>query len=254
MKVMNLNVKVSMNEIRSDVMRYAWSLAEKAAAKHGGKPSQYVGGCMRKAWDRVKAKYYRVCDNGQVANFVAIVASIFRMNKTRVLGWREIRNALYRNGYLPEYGWEMSYLEGVALGVVTRYICKITKDADLQIMEPLDIRQKVIPSGIVNENRTALNVMCDHAAECYGYTGYSWTSNYISHCERTIYEMYRVGRNQGYNLVSTYIAKLFDNNYILKGEKWCLEGTQEHIYNHYPQCMRDLKETEEREKEERNRA
>lgn len=247
MKV-NMFINVSMNEICSDVMRYAWILADQAAKKHGGKPFQYVGGCMRKAWDRVKSKYYRVNDTMQVANYLAAIAEIFSVKKARVLDWYTIRTALFEKGYLPENPQSMSYLESVAIIIAYTYLCRITKDADLQIMEPLDIRQKVISTGLVNENRVALNVMCDNAAECYGFDGMSWTNDYLSHCERTIYEMYRVGRNQGYKLALNYITQLFDTFYILKSEKWLLEDVRYHVYDHYKKCIQDLRETEEKER------
>ena len=236
MKITEL-VNVSLSDIRKDVMQYAWFLAEKAATKFGGKPCEYVSNCLKKAWRQVKAKYYRVCAKVQLANYLATVTEIYhsKSNK-RVLEWVFIRDELHKQGYLPEK-YAMSMLESYAVGYAMHYICKVTARADLQIIEPLEIRKHVIFDDITGENRVALATMCDNAALCYGYVGYSWTNTFLNHCEKTITEMFTTGKESGYDITKEYIEKLYSECYVNRSEMNHLLDYRTYVYRCYCEVM-----------------
>lgn len=238
----NEMMNVNMKDVRKDVMQYAWYLAQKAANKFGGKAHEYVTGCVKKAWRRVKAKYYRVCSKVQLANYLAKIAELYRANKTRVLAWSVIRNYLYIECILPEIH-TMSMLEGYAVGYVMQYICKVNENADLQIREPLEIRKRVIFDSISNENRVALAGMCDNAAMCYGYEGYSWTNTFLNHCEETITEMYTTGKECGYDMTGDYIEKLYAESYANDSEMRHLLDYRTYVYRCYAEVMQKYYES-----------
>lgn len=230
-------MNVSMKDVRKDVMQYAWYLAQKAANKFGGKAHEYVTGCVKKAWRQVKAKYYRVCAKIQLANYLTVITDVYhRTNNTRVLTWAFIRGELHEQGYLPEKH-TMSMLEGYAVGYAMQYICKVNANADLQIREPLDIRKRVIFDSISNENRVALAGVCDNAAMCYGYEGYSWTNTFLSHCESTINEMFTTGKECGYDMTGDYIEKLYAESYVNDSEMRHLFDYRTYVYRCYEEVM-----------------
>lgn len=238
MKITEL-VNVSINDIRKDVMQYAWYLAKKAAARFGGKASDYVSNCVKKAWRRVKDKYYRVCAKMQLANYLADITEIYyATNRTRVLSWAFIRDNLYEKGVLPESG-TMDMLEDYAFGLANKYVFKLNSVADCQIREPLDIRKRLIfdYDDIVDVNRVALGVMCDNAAYCYGFGGYSWTNTYLNSCEKNITEMYAAGKEDGFVASGDYVEKLRSDCYITMSEFRHLLDYHYYVYLHYKEVM-----------------
>lgn len=64
------------NQVKSDMMKAAWTLAKNAAKKFGGKASDYISEAMKKMWETAKgtAKIHvsKVKDQTEFAEFLGL--------------------------------------------------------------------------------------------------------------------------------------------------------------------------------------
>lgn len=219
---------IKMNHIRADVMRCAWVLAQEAAEKHGGAAWQYVGGCMRKAWDKIKRAMYRVNDVAMLSSFIAHFAKVYWDKETDTLTTEQVLECLEADNYTPARRYHCYCTEGYAIANLLAYLVKAGKKSGyLDIREPEDIRRKMISDGIgTAEHEQNMKNACDDAASVHGFQGYSWSASYISSWEKRILDSFRhTSAKDASKKCYDAIEVLFETYDITKRERSYLEDT-----------------------------
>lgn len=226
-----------MNHIRADVMRCAWVLAQEAAEKHGGKASEYVNQCVRKAWAKVKRSAERVADERMTSTFIVNAVQCFWVSNTNVLTWMQIHDFMVDNMQLPAKRYHCYCLEGIALAKILKFIAITTPSGNLALRPVQDMRTIMISEQVgTDEHRNNMNNACDIVASVQGFEGYSWTNDYLTGYEKSIQNLY-----EAYDSVKAtktaydMIANLYSAHMITRQEKNHFEDTADW----YAHCKRE---------------
>lgn len=229
--------KKIMNNIRADVMRCAWVLAQEAAEKHGGKASEYVNQCVRKAWAKVKRSVNRVADERFTSAFIANVARCYWAANKTVLDWGHIHDFLIDDMQLPAKRYHCYALQGIALNKVMKYIAFVTLTGALALRPAQDVRTLMIREQVgTDEHRDNMNTACDDIATVQGFEGYSWTNDYLTGYEKSIQNLYEAYDSaKATKTAYDMIANLYSAHMITRQEKNHFEDTADW----YAHCKRE---------------
>ena len=187
----DLNKKLNadeLNAMRKDVMLCAWGYARKASAKFGGKPSEYIHACVKRAWIEVKGITAN-CQIDGAEKIIAAALNVFEIYGTRSVDGKVMRTGMVAAGYMTDMVTTCN-VNSATLGLLRETImhnCTIDSIRyGFTMKHPEIMRCKLIKHGIENQN--VIKKSCNLAAALYGLQSDDWDYEYTAGIYREIVE------------------------------------------------------------------
>lgn len=237
----DLNKKLNadeLNAMRKDVMLCAWGYARKASAKFGGKPSEYIHACVKRAWIEVKGITAN-CQIDGAEKIIAAALNVFEIYGTRSVDGKVMRTGLVAAGYMTDMVTTCN-VNSATLGMLRATIMyNNTIDSiryGFTIRNPEHLRSKLIAMGIENQN--TIKKACNLSAQLYGKQSDDWDYDYTSAIYREIVDYckrYPCAKEFAMKTVRDYR----DWNFITEKEYNSLMYSIEYEYNKLAQVSKE---------------